>query len=88
MPDVIVTAMHIGQAVPEVLLVVALLDVVDLQPDSGHVDGLDMRGESPVSVVDVLADVASTCDDILAVLARLGEILLPPSSDNSVDSSL
>ena len=73
-------AMHIGQAVPEVLLVVALLDMVDLQPDSGHVDRLDMRGEAAVGVVDVITDVVSAGDDVLAVRAGLGEVAVWPNS--------
>src|SRR5262245_16916668 len=64
-----------GQPVTEELLVVAFLHVMGLEPHPRHMDRVAVRGESPVRVEDVGADVARAGDHVRGVVAGLPEVL-------------
>jgi hypothetical protein len=62
MPLGVVVLVCTCQPVPKELLVILNLDVMDLEPDAGNVDGVAMRGETPVGVINVSADVPNALD--------------------------
>src|SRR3954447_2121613 len=66
--------MRVGEAVTKVRVVILEVGVMHLEPYAGDMDGVDMRREAPMRVVDVAADVAHAVDDVLAVGHRLFEI--------------
>jgi hypothetical protein len=76
-PVPVVGAVRFGHAILEELLVILILNVVSLHPNPGDVYGLAMRGEPPVSLVDIGAEVRAAGDHIFAVVARLFQVLRP-----------
>jgi hypothetical protein len=73
-PSLVVHLVLLGQPVTEELLVVAVLQVVGLEPHPGNMEGVAVRGEPSVGLVDVRADVARAGDHVRGVDVQVSSI--------------
>src|SRR5262249_12893521 len=74
MPPLLVLPLRFGVAAVEKHVVVAKVEMVGLQPDAGHVDGVAMGGKSAVPLVDVGANVLHAGDHLFLVVRHFLEI--------------
>src|ERR1700730_17671212 len=76
-PVIIVRSVRRGSAVRKKTVVVLDVHVMDLNPNTWHVDRVHVRRKAAVRVEDVLADVAPAAVRVGTVLSRFRQKTLP-----------
>ena len=76
MPALVVSSVHISQAVAEIAVVIFGFRVMHLQPDPRHIDCVNMRRKPAVSFVYVRADILDAGDHVVAVFFRLAKVAI------------
>src|SRR5262245_64876 len=75
-PIAVVMSVRIAQSVVEKAIVVLNVGVMNLEPNSWHMDRIDMRRKTSMRVEDVLANVTDAGNDVTTVIVCLFQVTI------------